>query len=44
VKKVRKSLALESWDKEEPGTQLLTEDISDMQVCKEFIYVFKWLS
>eukprot|EP00073_Rattus_norvegicus_P023782 XP_006237813.1 PREDICTED: myb-related protein A isoform X3 [Rattus norvegicus] len=31
VKKVRKSLALESWDKEEPGTQLLTEDISDMQ-------------
>lgn len=31
VKKVRKSLALESWDKEETGTQLLTEDISDMQ-------------
>ncbi|XP_051015279.1 myb-related protein A isoform X4 [Acomys russatus] len=31
VKKVRKSLALESWDKEEQGTQLLTEDISDMQ-------------
>ncbi|XP_021080890.1 myb-related protein A isoform X2 [Mesocricetus auratus] len=31
VKKVRKSLALDSWDKEEPGTQLLTEDISDMQ-------------
>ncbi|CAO2580166.1 Myb-related protein A [Lemmus lemmus] len=31
VKKVRKSLALESWDKEEPGSQLLTEDISDVQ-------------
>ncbi|XP_051053054.1 myb-related protein A isoform X2 [Phodopus roborovskii] len=31
VKKVRKSLALDNWDKEEPGTQLLTEDISDMQ-------------
>ncbi|XP_057647094.1 myb-related protein A isoform X2 [Chionomys nivalis] len=31
VKKVRKSLALESWDKEEPGSQLLTEDISDIQ-------------
>ncbi|XP_038204082.1 myb-related protein A isoform X2 [Arvicola amphibius] len=31
VKKVRKSLALESWDKEEPGSQLLSEDISDIQ-------------
>ncbi|KAM6170718.1 myb-related protein A isoform 2-T2 [Erethizon dorsatum] len=31
VKKVRKSLILDNWEKEEPGTQLLTEDISDMQ-------------
>ncbi|XP_029412870.1 myb-related protein A isoform X2 [Nannospalax galili] len=31
VKKVRKSLALDNWEKEEPGTQLLTDDISDMQ-------------
>lgn len=31
MKKVRKSLALESWDKEDPGSQLLTEDISDIQ-------------
>ncbi|XP_075405731.1 myb-related protein A isoform X5 [Tenrec ecaudatus] len=31
VKKVRKSLVLEHWDKEEPDTQLLTEDLSDMQ-------------
>ncbi|XP_006150512.1 myb-related protein A isoform X4 [Tupaia chinensis] len=31
VKKVRKSLVLDSWEKEEPGTQLLTEDITDMQ-------------
>ncbi|XP_044905743.1 myb-related protein A isoform X5 [Felis catus] len=31
VKKVRKSLVLDNWEKEEPGTQLLTEDISDMQ-------------
>ncbi|EHA99350.1 Myb-related protein A [Heterocephalus glaber] len=32
VKKVRKSLILDNWEKEEPGTQLLTEDISHMQV------------
>ncbi|KAF6323516.1 MYB proto-oncogene like 1 [Rhinolophus ferrumequinum] len=31
VKKVRKSLILDNWEKEEPGTQLLTEDISDVQ-------------
>ncbi|XP_066120774.1 myb-related protein A isoform X2 [Saccopteryx bilineata] len=31
VKKVRKSLVLDNWEKEEPGTQLLTEDISDTQ-------------
>ncbi|XP_020944946.1 myb-related protein A isoform X2 [Sus scrofa] len=31
VKKVRKSLVLDNWEKEEPGTQLLTEDISDVQ-------------
>ncbi|XP_077023028.1 myb-related protein A isoform X8 [Tamandua tetradactyla] len=31
VKKVRKSLVLDNWEKEEPDTQLLTEDISDMQ-------------
>ncbi|XP_008253815.1 myb-related protein A isoform X6 [Oryctolagus cuniculus] len=31
VKKVRKSLVLDNWEKEEPGTQLLTEDVSDMQ-------------
>ncbi|XP_023578187.1 myb-related protein A isoform X2 [Octodon degus] len=31
VKKVRKSLMLDNWEKEEPGTQLLTEDISDMR-------------
>ncbi|XP_074055566.1 myb-related protein A isoform X2 [Macrotis lagotis] len=32
VKKVRKSLVLDNWEKEEPGTQLLAEDnISDMQ-------------
>ncbi|XP_004842162.1 myb-related protein A isoform X3 [Heterocephalus glaber] len=31
VKKVRKSLILDNWEKEEPGTQLLTEDISHMQ-------------
>ncbi|KAM4823426.1 myb-related protein A isoform 3-T3 [Urocitellus parryii] len=31
VKKVRKSLILDNWEKEEPGTQLLTEDISEMQ-------------
>jgi myb-related protein len=37
VKKVRKSLVLDNWEKEEPGTQLLSEDISDMQVCKELI-------
>ncbi|XP_005392206.1 PREDICTED: myb-related protein A isoform X2 [Chinchilla lanigera] len=30
VKKVRKSLILDNWEKEEPGTQLLTEDISEM--------------
>nr|XP_010329027.1 myb-related protein A isoform X3 [Saimiri boliviensis boliviensis] len=30
-KKVRKSLVLDNWEKEESGTQLLTEDISDMQ-------------
>ncbi|KAM6214443.1 myb-related protein A isoform 2-T2 [Rhynchocyon petersi] len=30
VKKVRKSLVLDNWEKE-PDTQLLTEDISDMQ-------------
>ncbi|XP_062935942.1 myb-related protein A isoform X3 [Cynocephalus volans] len=31
AKKVRKSLVLDNWEKEEPGTQLLTEDFSDMQ-------------
>ncbi|XP_036119545.1 myb-related protein A isoform X3 [Molossus molossus] len=31
VKKVRKSLVLDNWEKEEPAAQLLTEDISDMQ-------------
>uniref|UniRef100_A0A8C5KZV3 Myeloblastosis oncogene-like 1 n=1 Tax=Jaculus jaculus TaxID=51337 RepID=A0A8C5KZV3_JACJA len=31
MKKVRKSLALDNWEKEESGTQLLAEDISDMQ-------------
>ncbi|XP_003480115.1 myb-related protein A isoform X2 [Cavia porcellus] len=31
VKKVRKSLILDNWEKEEPGTHLLTEDMSDMQ-------------
>uniref|UniRef100_A0A8C9DD80 MYB proto-onco like 1 n=1 Tax=Prolemur simus TaxID=1328070 RepID=A0A8C9DD80_PROSS len=31
VKKVRKSLVLDNWEKEEPGTQLLTEDIADLQ-------------
>ncbi|XP_007527073.2 myb-related protein A isoform X2 [Erinaceus europaeus] len=31
VKKVRKSLVLDNWEKEEQGTQLLNEDISDMQ-------------
>ncbi|XP_036598126.1 myb-related protein A isoform X2 [Trichosurus vulpecula] len=32
VKKVRKSLVLDNWEKEEPSSQLLTEDsISDMQ-------------
>ncbi|XP_011362904.1 myb-related protein A isoform X4 [Pteropus medius] len=31
VKKVRKSLVLDNWEKEEPSTQLLNEDISDMQ-------------
>ncbi|XP_004588079.2 myb-related protein A isoform X8 [Ochotona princeps] len=31
VKKVRKSLVLDNWEKEEPGIQLLTEDVSDMQ-------------
>ncbi|XP_058300441.1 myb-related protein A isoform X4 [Hylobates moloch] len=30
-KKVRKSLVLDNWEKEESGTQLLAEDISDMQ-------------
>ncbi|KAK2119634.1 Myb- protein A [Saguinus oedipus] len=30
-KKVRKSLVLDNWEKEESGIQLLTEDISDMQ-------------
>ncbi|XP_010369886.1 myb-related protein A isoform X3 [Rhinopithecus roxellana] len=30
-KKVRKSLVLDNWEKEESGTRLLTEDISDMQ-------------
>ncbi|XP_018888499.1 myb-related protein A isoform X4 [Gorilla gorilla gorilla] len=30
-KKVRKSLVLDNWEKEESGTQLLNEDISDMQ-------------
>ncbi|KAB1256531.1 Myb-related protein A [Camelus dromedarius] len=31
VRKVRKSLVLDNWEKEEPGIQLLTEDISDTQ-------------
>ncbi|XP_068381857.1 myb-related protein A isoform X2 [Eschrichtius robustus] len=31
VKKVRKSLVLDNWEKEEPATQLVTEDLSDMQ-------------
>ncbi|XP_008072506.1 myb-related protein A [Carlito syrichta] len=31
VKKVRKSLVLDNWEKEESGTQLLTEDTPDMQ-------------
>ncbi|XP_059528997.1 myb-related protein A isoform X7 [Myotis daubentonii] len=31
VKKVRKSLVLDNWEKEEPGPQLLTEDIPDTQ-------------
>ncbi|XP_006756979.1 PREDICTED: myb-related protein A isoform X3 [Myotis davidii] len=31
VKKVRKSLVLDNWVKEEPGPQLLTEDIPDTQ-------------
>ncbi|XP_055288486.1 myb-related protein A [Moschus berezovskii] len=31
VKKVRKSLILDNWEKEEPGTQLLNEDLSDLQ-------------
>ncbi|XP_045717085.1 myb-related protein A isoform X4 [Phyllostomus hastatus] len=31
VKKVRKSLVLDNWEKEEPGTPLLTEDILDTQ-------------
>ncbi|XP_048215275.1 myb-related protein A isoform X1 [Perognathus longimembris pacificus] len=31
VKKVRKSLVLDNWEKEEPDTQLLSEDISDIQ-------------
>ncbi|XP_010586627.2 myb-related protein A isoform X7 [Loxodonta africana] len=31
VKKVRKSLVLDNWEKEEPDPQLFTEDISDMQ-------------
>ncbi|XP_019488226.1 PREDICTED: myb-related protein A isoform X5 [Hipposideros armiger] len=31
VKKVRKSLVLDNWEKDEPGTQLLTEDIADVQ-------------
>ncbi|XP_040851736.1 myb-related protein A isoform X3 [Ochotona curzoniae] len=31
VKKVRKSLVLDNWEKEEPGIQLLTEDVSDTQ-------------
>ncbi|XP_006860105.1 PREDICTED: myb-related protein A isoform X2 [Chrysochloris asiatica] len=31
VKKVRKSLILDNWEKEERNPQLLTEDISDMQ-------------
>ncbi|XP_012889952.1 PREDICTED: myb-related protein A isoform X3 [Dipodomys ordii] len=30
-KKVRKSLVLDNWEKEEPDTQLLSEDISDIQ-------------
>ncbi|XP_073650563.1 myb-related protein A isoform X8 [Tursiops truncatus] len=32
VKKVRKSLVLDNWEKEEPATQLVTEDLSGMQV------------
>ncbi|XP_065759210.1 myb-related protein A isoform X5 [Muntiacus reevesi] len=31
AKKVRKSLILDNWEKEEPGTQLLNEDLSDLQ-------------
>ncbi|XP_019780804.1 myb-related protein A isoform X3 [Orcinus orca] len=31
VKKVRKSLVLDNWEKEEPATQLVTEDLSGMQ-------------
>ncbi|XP_057388354.1 myb-related protein A isoform X5 [Balaenoptera acutorostrata] len=34
VKKVRKSLVLDNWEKEEPATQLVTEDLSDMQSCE----------
>ena len=26
----------DNWEKEEPGTQLLNEDLSDLQVCKGF--------
>ncbi|XP_053517231.1 myb-related protein A isoform X7 [Artibeus jamaicensis] len=31
VKKVRKSLVLDNWEKEEPGTPLLTDDLLDTQ-------------
>ncbi|XP_059972005.1 myb-related protein A isoform X5 [Mesoplodon densirostris] len=31
VQKVRKSLVLDNWEKEEPATQLVTEDLSGMQ-------------
>ncbi|XP_030715500.1 myb-related protein A isoform X4 [Globicephala melas] len=34
VKKVRKSLVLDNWEKEEPATQLVTEDLSGMQSCE----------
>lgn len=39
MKKVRKSLVLDNWEKEEPGPQLLTEDIPDTQVCKAFLKI-----
>ncbi|XP_059972004.1 myb-related protein A isoform X4 [Mesoplodon densirostris] len=34
VQKVRKSLVLDNWEKEEPATQLVTEDLSGMQSCE----------